>query len=131
MGYGIAQPELIKELYKMRPPFNITTLSLCVAIEACKDNSFVEASIALHQEQIKRYETFAKENGFEYIESYTNFITYLFDDSMNSTKIADALLKRGVIIRNLASYGMNAMRITIGTKEQNDIFFKQFLEVLV
>ena len=131
VGYGIAQPELIKELYKMRPPFNITTLSLCVAIEACKDNSFVEASIALHQEQIKRYETFAKENGFEYIESYTNFITYLFDDSMNSTKIADALLKRGVIIRNLASYGMNAMRITIGTKEQNDIFFKQFLEVLV
>jgi len=117
-------------LSKMRPPFNITTLSLCVAIEACKDNSFVEASIALHQEQIKRYETFAKENGFEYIESYTNFITYLFDDSMNSTKIADALLKRGVIIRNLASYDMNAMRITIGTKEQNDIFFKQFLEVL-
>jgi len=101
-----------------------------VAIEACKDNSFVEASIALHQEEIKRYEIFAKENGLEYIDSYTNFITYLFDEKMDSTKIADALLRRGVIIRNLASYGMNALRITVGTARQNDIFFKHFSEVI-
>ncbi len=129
VGYGIGQAELIKELYKMRPPFNITTLSLLVAIEACKDNSFVKESVALHQEQIKRYEAFADAQGFKYIESYTNFITYLFDESMDSTKIADALLKRGVIIRNLASYEMNAIRITIGTAKQNDVFFKHFLEV--
>jgi len=129
VGYGIAQEALIHELYKMRPPFNITTLSLAVAIEACRDNTFVESSIALHQEQIKRYEAFANEQGFRYIESYTNFITYLFEDTMDSTRIADALLKRGVIIRNLASYGMNAIRITIGTQRQNDIFFKHFLEV--
>jgi histidinol-phosphate aminotransferase len=130
VGYGIAQAELIKELHKMRPPFNISTLSLAVAIEACKDDSFVKESIALHQEQIKRYEAFAEEQGFEYIESYTNFITYLFDENRDSTKIADALLKRGVIIRNLASYGMNAMRITIGTAKQNDVFFKHFSEVI-
>ena len=130
VGYGIANVEMIEVLYKMRPPFNISSLSLAAAIAACKDDSFVEESIALHTEQIKRYEAFAKENGFEYIESYTNFITYLFDESMDSTKIADALLKRGVIIRNLASYGMNAMRITIGTAKQNDVFFKHFSEVI-
>ena len=131
VGYGIGQTELISELYKMRPPFNISTLSLAAAIEACKDDAFVAESIALHQEQIQRYETFAKENGFSYIDSYTNFITYLFEDNMDSTKIADALLKRGVIIRNLASYGMNALRITIGTKAQNDVFFRHFSEVIV
>ena len=130
VGYGIADAEMIGELYKMRPPFNISTLSLAAAIEACKDEAFVKESIALHQEQIQRYEAFAKENGFAYIESYTNFITYLFSDDMDSTKIADALLKRGVIIRNLASYGMNAIRITVGTARQNDIFFKYFLEVV-
>jgi len=90
----------------------------------------IKEFISLHQEQIKRYETFAKEHGFDYIESYTNFITYLCPEGMDSTKIADALLKRGVIIRNLASYGMNAMRITIGTQRQNDIFFKHFLDVI-
>jgi histidinol-phosphate aminotransferase len=130
VGYGIAQAELIGELYKMRPPFNISTLSLAAAIEASKDEEFVTESIALHQEQIKRYERFARENGLGYIESYTNFITYLFDEKLDSTKISDALLKRGVIIRNLASYGMNAVRITVGTERQNDIFFKHFQEVV-
>jgi len=130
VGYGIGNRVLINELYKMRPPFNITTLSLAAAIEACKDENFVEESIALHMQEITRYETFAKENDFKYIESYTNFITYLFDESMDSTKISDKLLKQGVIIRNLASYGMNAVRITIGTKEQNDRLFEVFLKVL-
>ena len=130
VGYGIADSEMIEQLYKMRPPFNISTLSLAAAIEMCKDETFVKESIVLLQEQIQRYEAFAKENGFAYIESYTNFITYLFTDDMDSTKIADALLKRGVIIRNLTSYGMNAIRITVGTAKQNDIFFKHFLEVI-
>ncbi len=130
VGYGIAQAEMIAELYKMRPPFNITTLSLAAAIEACKDEVFIEESIALHTEQIKRYEAFAKAHGLEYIESYTNFITYLFDDGMDATQIAEALLQRGVIVRNLSSYGMNAIRITIGTSRQNDIFFQHFKEVL-
>jgi len=130
VGYGIGNQKLINELYKMRPPFNITTLSLVAAIEACKDEIFVEESIALHTEEIGRYETFAKENGFEYIDSYTNFITYLFDENRNSTKISDALLKEGVIIRNLESYGMNAVRITIGTKEQNDRLFEVLSKVL-
>jgi histidinol-phosphate aminotransferase len=130
VGYGIAQSEMIEQLYKMRPPFNISTLSLAAAIAACKDDAFVKESILLHQEQIKRYEAFAKEHEFRYIESYTNFITYVFDEMMDSTYIADALLKRGVIIRNLASYGMNAIRITVGTAKQNDIFFKHFLEVI-
>ncbi len=124
VGYGIGNRELIHELYKMRPPFNITTLSLAGAIEAIKDEVFVEESIALHTQEIKRYEAFAKEHGFEYIESYTNFITYLFDDNIDSTEISNKLLKEGVIIRNLASYKMNAVRITIGTKKQNDRLFE-------
>jgi histidinol-phosphate aminotransferase len=126
VGYGIGDSSIIKELYKMRPPFNISTLSLVGAIEACKDEEFVQESIALHREEIVRYEEFARENGFEYIDSYTNFITYLFPDDMNSTKISNKLLREGVIIRNLASYGMNAVRITIGTAWQNDRFFEIF-----
>jgi len=130
VGYGIANVPLINELYKMRPPFNITTLSLAAAIEASRDEAFVEASIALHTQELKRYEAFAKEYEFEYIESYTNFITYLFNENINSTTVADELLKQGVIIRNLASYGMNAVRITIGTKEQNDRLFSVLRSVL-
>ncbi len=124
VGYGIANRELIEQLYKMRPPFNITTLSLVASIEATKDEEFVKESIALHTQEIKRYEEFAKEHRLDYIDSYTNFITYLFDDSIDSTEISDKLLREGVIVRNLASYKMNAVRITIGTPKQNDRLFE-------
>ncbi len=130
VGYGIANPTLIQILGKLRPPFNITTLSLLAAIEALKDEKFVTDSITMHQEQIQRYEDFAQKRGINYIDSYTNFITYLFDNKYDSTEVADRLLEQGVIIRNLASYGMNAIRITVGTPEQNDIFFQKFSEVI-
>jgi len=130
VGYGIANEVIIKALHKMRPPFNITTLSLVAAIEALKDEAFVQDSIALHQQEIQRYEAFAHAHGFEYIESYTNFITYLFPDTMDSTRIADTLLRNGVIVRNLASYAMNALRITIGTPEQNERFFEEFKKII-
>jgi len=130
VGYGIARPEIIRALMKMRPPFNITTLSLAAAIAACGDEAFVQESIRLHGQELGRYERYALERGFEYIESYTNFITWLFPESMDSTEVADALLRRGVIVRNLASYGMNALRITVGTPEQNDRLFAAMDEVL-
>ncbi|MBL0721443.1 MAG: aminotransferase class I/II-fold pyridoxal phosphate-dependent enzyme, partial [Sulfurovum sp.] len=61
VGYGIANPKIINILSKIRPPFNITTLSLISAIEAIKDEDFINDSIKIHQHQLKRYENFAKE----------------------------------------------------------------------
>jgi len=130
VGYGIANEAIIRALYKMRPPFNISSLSLAAAIEASKDETFVTASIALHQEQIGRYEEFAKAHDIAYIDSYTNFITYLFNEDQDSSAISEYLLQRGVIVRNLASYNMNAIRITVGTQKQNDRFFALFSEVI-
>ncbi|MBN2768171.1 MAG: histidinol-phosphate transaminase [Campylobacterales bacterium] len=130
VGYGIANEKIIHNILKMRPPFNISTLSLAAAIEALKDEVHLEETLKLHTEQIKRYEVFAKENGIKYIESYTNFITYLFDEKYNSSDIANKLLQKGVIVRDLASYKLNAIRITIGTEAQNDIFFERLLEVM-
>ena len=60
--------------------------------------------------------------GFKFIPSYTNFITIYFDGYF-SMDIAQELLKKGVIVRDMTSYGFNALRITIGTKEQNTKVF--------
>ena len=123
VGYGIANANIIKELYKLRPPFNITTLSLEAASVALEDEAFVEHCIALNFEEMQRYEAFAKEQKIEMIESYTNFVTLLLNADQDSTKLSDALLREGMIVRNLKGYGMNAIRVTVGTAEQNSRFF--------
>jgi histidinol-phosphate aminotransferase len=130
VGYGLANENIIKELYKIRPPFNITTLSLEAASVALEDQKFVDDSIKLNFEEMKRYEEFAKEQNIDIIESYTNFVTLCFDDSKNSKKISDDLLKKGMIVRDLSSYGMNAIRVTVGTNQQNNRFFELASETI-
>lgn len=130
VGYGLADSTIIKELYKLRPPFNITTLSLEAASVALEDEEFVQKSVSSNFIEMKRYEEFAKEQKIDIIESYTNFITLCLNANQNSTKIANQLLQKGMIVRDLNSYNMNAIRVTIGTHEQNSRFFelvKQFL----
>ena len=130
VGYGIAQEDIISTLYKLRAPFNITTLTLAAAIEALKDEEFVSSCIKKNFEEMNRYEEYSKQKGFEYISSYTNFITIKFANQYSSKQVAQALLERGVIIRDLTGYGVNAIRITIGTNDQNTKVFKQLDEVL-
>ena len=123
VGYGIAKSPIIQALYKVRPPFNITTLSLEAASVALEDEAFVQGCIADNFNEMKRYETFAKSKGIDCIESYTNFITLSLPEAKKSSQIAQELLKKGMIIRDLSSYGLNAIRVTIGTSVQNDRFF--------
>lgn len=128
VGYGIANEKIIKELHKMRAPFNITTLSLAAAIEAIGDQEFVQKTITHNFAEMEKYEKFARDRKIKYIESYTNFITFFFDRQNEASEIAQKLLKNGMIVRDLKSYGLNAIRVTIGLEAENAKFMKLFDE---
>jgi histidinol-phosphate aminotransferase len=113
-------------LDKLRPPFNITTLSAKAALAALSDEEFLRQTLELNFNEMPRYEEFARSLGIEYIDSYTNFITYKFPDGKDSKQIAQIMLERGVIVRNLSGYGVNGIRITIGQEIQNSKFFDIF-----
>ena len=130
VGYGVANAKIIKELYKLRPPFNITTLSLEAASVALEDEDFVKKSVMLNLQQMKRYEEFAKEQKIDIINSYTNFVTLCLNPNQNSSKISNLLLQKGMIVRDLSSYNMNAIRVTVGTEEQNSRFFGLVIQFL-
>ncbi len=126
VGYGIANEYIIQNLHKLRPPFNITTLSLTAAINALKDQEWVEMGIKNNFIEMEKYISFAEERGIKYFDSFTNFIVLFIE---NSTEIAKALLKKGIIIRDMASYGFSAIRITIGKPEENDKLLKILREI--
>jgi histidinol-phosphate aminotransferase len=124
VGYGIARKPIIDALYKLRPPFNVTTLSLQAARTALDDKAFVQMSIEKNFKQMKRYEAFAAKKEIQTIPSYTNFITLMLKNNQNSSEISNNLLKKGIIVRDLSSYNLNAIRITVGSEEQNDRLFE-------
>jgi len=130
VGYGISNAKIIKELYKLRPPFNITTLSLEAATIALNDDEFVQKSVEDSFNEMKRYEEFASKQNIDIINSYTNFVTLCLNKNQNSSEISNSLLRKGMIVRDLSGYGLNSIRVTVGTKEQNTRFFELFLELL-
>jgi len=129
-GYGIANADVIKAFYKLRPPFNITTLSLEAATKALEDEAFVQGCISKNFEQMKAYEKFAEEMGIEIIDSYTNFVTLCLNEGQSSSDISLSLLKKGMIVRDLKGYALNAIRVTVGTEEENIRFFDLFREIV-
>ena len=123
IGYGIAPPPLIETLNRVRQPFNCSLVGQAAARAALKDT----AHVARSQEQndvgkFFLYNAF-DDMGLRYVETEGNFIMLHLEQS--GADIADALLKEGVIVRPIAGYGYpNAVRVTIGTQEENKRFIK-------
>ena len=123
----MANSQIISEISKLRPPFNITNISLAAAIAALNDKEYIEKTLKNNAKQMKKFEDFARENGIEFIKSYTNFITFKLK---NASEICEKLLQKGIILRNLKIYNLNAVRITIGTPAQNRTLLKELKKLL-
>lgn len=127
VGYGIASQKLMRGISRLRPVLNVGSISAKAAVAALKDDEFLQASLELNFNQMARYIELAKELGIDVINSYTNFITLKIKDS---SKLANSLLRRGIIVRDLASYGIDAIRVTIGTDSQNSHVIKAIKDEL-
>jgi histidinol-phosphate aminotransferase len=70
-----------------------------------------------------------KKLGLKYVPTYGNFI--LVDFNKDSQIVFEALQKNGIIARTIKEYGFpNALRITIGTEEQNRRLIKTLKNIL-
>ena len=65
------------------------------------------------------------------IPSVTNFITTVWPSKEKSSYITDTLLRKGVLVRNLSPFGWpNFIRISIGTKEQNNRLISELKSIV-
>lgn len=129
VGYGIARPEVITDMEKTRAPFNVNSLAQAAAYAALDDTDFVNKSRAVNREgKTYLYASFDK-LGLKYYKTEANFIlVYINQDC---TAAFEKLMALGITIRPLRSFGLNdAIRVTIGTPEQNEFFVRCLERVL-
>ncbi|MBD3425669.1 MAG: histidinol-phosphate transaminase [Candidatus Omnitrophica bacterium] len=129
VGYGIANEDVIASLNKVREPFNVNSLAQAAAVASLADEVYPRASIAMVREgKDKLYKKF-DEMGIFYVPSRTNFI--LVDTKRDARKIFEHLLKKGVIIREMSSWGLDTcVRVNVGLPEENDKFLSVFEEAI-
>ena len=121
VGYGIAPPALVETLNRVRQPFNCSLIGQAAARAALKDTDHVVKSQE-HNNIGKAFLYNAFDDlGLHYLETEGNFI--LLHVGQLEADIADALLRKGVIVRPIAGYGYpDAVRVTIGTQWENERF---------
>lgn len=119
VGYAIADKEVIAKLNPVREPFNVNTFGQWVSVAALNDQEFVEACRGKNREGIQQYYDFCEEEKLSYYPSQGNFI--LIDFAMNGDEVFQYLMSKGYIVRSGVALGFPSfVRITVGTKEQNE-----------
>ncbi len=118
IGYGIASPEIIETLNRVRPPFNVTRIAQEAALAALDDDEHLKNSRELNNQGIAYYEKEFDRLGLEWIPSFANFITV--NTRRDGGAVFQALLERGIIVRPMAGYRMPGwLRISIGLPNEN------------
>lgn len=128
IGYGIAPPALVETMNRVRQPFNCSLVAQAAARAALKDSAHVAESQKCNSTGKTFLYNALDEIGMRYTKTEGNFIM-LFVKQLGAD-IADALLKKGIIVRPIAGYGYpNAIRMTIGTEQENERFIKALAEI--
>jgi len=129
VGYGMAEAWLIELLNRVRAPFNVNSIGQVAALAALEDHEHIQRSLEITATGMQYLEHELKNLGFEVVPSQANFLC--FCASRNTKYIYEALLRRGVIVRHLASFGMeNCIRVTIGKQPENERFIESLKEVV-
>jgi histidinol-phosphate aminotransferase len=118
VGYGCAGAGLVAVLNRVRQPFNVNAIGQAAALAALDDREFTEKCARENRAGLVQLESGLRGLGLEVVPSVANFILVKVGAG---ARLFDALQRRGVIVRPMASYGMPEwLRITVGTKAQNE-----------
>ena len=129
LGYGVAPPEVIASLSKLRISFNVNRLSQVAGMAALDDHEHVERSRATNEAGKEYLYEAYRRLGLFYLPTHANFL--FVDFGKDSQVIFESLQKEGIITRTIKEYGFpHALRITIGSEAQNRRLIKALEEIL-
>lgn len=119
LGYGIARPEILSPMFRTKMPFNVNRLAQAGALAALGDKVFLDKTYQNNLEGKKYFYAELDRLGLAYKKTEANFI--FVDIKKSADECFMALMKQGVIVRPLTSFGFpDAIRVSIGTRKQNE-----------
>jgi histidinol-phosphate aminotransferase len=130
VGYALGSEAFRLAVDRVRQPFSVNALALAAATEALNHQDEVERRI--EQTAIERIhvESELADRGLDTTESQANFCWVSLGDR-DEDEVVDGLAQRGVIVRAGTALGeVGRMRVTYGTRSENDRFLAALDELL-
>ncbi len=129
IGYGVAKAPVINALKKVREPFNVNLLAQAAALAALDDKGHLKRTVNMVNAGRAYLEKAFAKLGLQPVDTATNFM--LVDLKRDAKQVYEKLLRKGVIIRPMAAWGMPSfIRVTIGKDAENKRFIKSLSEIL-
>lgn len=130
IGYLLASPELVREINKVKLPYNVNFFSQTAAEVALEHLDVLHDTVSiLKRERARLYARLAQIDGLDPVPSDANFI-------LVKTQVAPATLftrlhERGILIRDVSKYPMLSqhVRITVGAPDENDAVIEVLKEI--
>lgn len=123
LGYLVGHPDWIKELDKVRMPYNINVLTQITVELALAHKEIFDAQtkqISIERERV--WYMLSQLPGVTAYPSQANFILFQVN---NAVTVFQQLKTKGILIKNLhGSHTLlnNCLRVTIGTEDENNAF---------
>jgi histidinol-phosphate aminotransferase len=119
IGYGVMHEEIRSLINRIRMPFNASTLAQVAAGAAIQDTDFLEKTRrVVHDGLAYLYDALAA-MGLACFPTQSNF--FLIDMKQDAGEVFEKMLRQGVIVRSMASYGFpEYIRVNVGLPEENE-----------
>lgn len=130
VGYLLGNPAVVKELLRVKQPFNLNTFSQAAActVLARKEEfkSQVQKILAYREKLAGQLATLP---GIDVFPSQANFI--LFRTRLPAKDIFESLLKEGILIRSFRDPELkDCLRVTVGREQENEIFLEKIRKIV-
>ena len=130
-GYMMAHPEIAREVFKAKLPYNVNIFTLAAADAVIENRAVLNRGIeALVRERVRVFGELQKRAAVRAFPSKANFI--LIKTERPARDLFDALYSQGVLVRDVSAYPLldRCLRVSIGTPEENDKFLSALDRVL-
>lgn len=129
IGYGILPDIVADYFFRVRLPFSVNILAEKAATAVLEDEEYIQLSRNTVLEGRRYLEKELANLGCYVYPSQANFI--MFKTPIDSNVVFEGLLKHGIIIRPLKSYGLNDfLRVSVGREDENRFFISALKSVL-
>ncbi len=126
LGYGIAKPELIETVSRLKRPFHLNTLCFEAGLAALADPAHVEKTVDVTLAGRDWLIGHIRELGLEVWPSESNFV--LFKCPVPAMDWAQKLEGYGILVR--PAFGLpDHLRVTVGLPEANQAFVDALAEI--
>jgi histidinol-phosphate aminotransferase len=129
LGYACGHPELLRYFARVRNSFSISVVAEAAGLAAIRDDSHIRKTVENNAVGAAWLMERFRELGIHAVPTSANFIYFTVDEEASA--FAARMQTEGVIVRSLAPWGIpNAIRVSIGTPEQNDTFIRVLKKIV-